>query len=370
MNSWWRLLIKSGWKLPGRMNYREGAWLRTIQSFTPTFLVIFTIAANCTAATTPALSTHLTVEHGLKFLQKEAFRWKATRKCAACHHAATMMWTFNEARASGYSVDEEALKEVTAWAFGDMKTNSLTEQAPPRDVINLGWVYVLLSVETAPALKAPPVRNNEHLPEADKLADTNEDEILSARQTLLRQIASKQVSDGSWGRPLDERVPVGGPVEDIAILSRLALLQSGDNSTNVTDCINKAASWLAANHDKTSRQGGNLRLLMNTREGKPAAELNPAIASIRAEQNADGGWSQTPDMASDAYATGQALYVLARAGVKREAPEMKRGVEFLTLTQREEGSWPMTSRVNAKDLSPITAAGTAWAVLGLVRASR
>ena len=28
----------------------------------------------------------------------------------------------------------------------------------------------------------------------------------------------------------------------------------------------------------------------------------------------------------------------------------------------------LTSRVNAKDLSPITAAGTAWAVLGLIRA--
>jgi hypothetical protein len=138
----------------------------------------------------------------------------------------------------------------------------------------------------------------------------------------------------------------------------------------VTDCINKAATWLAANHDETSRQGRNLRLLMNASEGKTAAELSSAIASIRAEQNADGGWSQTPDMASDAYATGQTLYVLARAGVKHEAPEMKRGVEFLTLTQREEGSWPMTSRVNAKDLSPITAAGTAWALLGLLRASR
>ena len=48
---------------------------------------------------------------------------------------------------------------------------------------------------------------------------------------------------------------------------------------------------------------------------------------------------------------------------------MKRGAEFLKRTQREEGSWPMTSRVKAKNLSPITATGTAWAVLGLIRAS-
>jgi N-acyl-D-amino-acid deacylase len=133
--------------------------------------------------------------------------------------------------------------------------------------------------------------------------------------------------------------------------------------------MNKAAEWLAANRDKTSRQGRNFRLLMNVREGRPVSEAKPIIAAITAEQNSDGGWSQAPEMPSDAYATGQTLYVLARAGIKPEAPEMKRGVQFLTLNQREDGSWPMTSRVHAKDLSPITDAGAAWAVLGLLRAS-
>ena len=339
-----------------------------IRAFVLAALVLrFTIASNCTAATSSSVSSRAAIERGLQFLQKEAFRWKTTKTCAACHHAATMLWTFNEARASGYSVDEEALKEITAWAFADMKTNSLTDQAPPRDVLNLGWVYVLLSAETAPGFNSLSASNGQGLKVPDKLSTAPNDAILSARQTLLHQIAVKQVADGSWGKPLDERVPLGGPIEDIAILSRLALLQSGDKSTLVTDCISKSQQWLDANHDKTSRQGRNLRLFMNVCEGRVAVDLAPALASIRAEQNADGGWSQTPEMASDAYATGQTLYVLARAGVKREAPEMKRGVEFLRLIQREDGSWPMTSRVKAKDLSPITAAGTAWAVLGLIR---
>jgi hypothetical protein len=58
---------------------------------------------------------------------------------------------------------------------------------------------VLLSVETAPSLKASSVRKQDHLPVMDTLAATNEDAILSARQTLIRQIVNKQVSDGSWG---------------------------------------------------------------------------------------------------------------------------------------------------------------------------
>lgn len=46
---------------------------------------------------------------------------------------------------------------------------------------------------------------------------------------------------------------------------------------------------------------------MKVCEASPAAALDPKVASLRAEQNADGGWSQTSEMGSDAYATGQAL---------------------------------------------------------------
>ena len=327
-------------------------------------LVGLMIGANGAAATGLPGSAPQTVERGMRFLQKEAFRWKSTGKCAACHHASTVVWTFNEAKARGYVVDEKALTEITEWDFADMKANSLTEEAPPRNVLNLGWVYALLSVETAPALG----KSRQQAAE-DNFGSTNADPIVSARQTLLEQIVKKQAPDGSWGRPLDERVPLGGPVEDIAILSRLALLQSSDHSRETRDCISRAADWLAAHRDKTSRQARNLRLLMGICEGKPATELAPLVDAIRLEQNSDGGWSQTPEMPSDAYATGQSLYVLARAGLKPDAAVMRRAVEFLTHTQREDGSWPMTSRVHAKNLSPITGAGTQWALLGLIRAS-
>lgn len=78
-------------------------------------------------------------------------------------------------------------------------------------------------------------------------------------------------------------------------------------------------------------------------------------------------------MASDAWATGQALYALAHTGLKPAEPVIARGQAFLIKTQREDGSWPMTSRPTkpgsegSKSLIPITGAGSAWAVLGLVR---
>jgi hypothetical protein len=78
-------------------------------------------------------------------------------------------------------------------------------------------------------------------------------------------------------------------------------------------------------------------------------------------------------MASDAWATGQALYALAEAGTKPSEPFIGRAHAFLARTQREDGSWPITSRPTkpggegSKSLIPITAAGTAWGVIGLVR---
>lgn len=334
-----------------------------------TLLLGLAFGAQCPAAAAGDGAPGVAVRRGLQFLQKEAFVWKEARKCAACHHATLTMWSFNEAKAAGYPVDKTALKEISEWAFGDMKTNSLAAQAPPRDVVNLGWVYVLLGRETASESGARTSALDTNLALSAPVSAMNEDIIPEAQRILIGQIVAKQATDGSWGKPLDERVPLGGPVEDIAILCRLALLQTGQRSPSITASIQKAANWLAANQDKTSRQARNFRILMNLREGKSARERKRLLETITAEQNPDGGWSQTPELASDAYATGQTLYMLARAGVKPQATAMKKGVEFLIRTQHEDGSWPMLSRVGAKNLSPITAAGTAWALLGLVRAA-
>ena len=61
------------------------------------------------------------------------------------------------------------------------------------------------------------------------------------------------------------------------------------------------------------------------------------------------------------------------AGMKRDDPVIALVQAFLIRTQRDDGSWPMTSRPvkpggeGSKSLIPITGAGGAWAVLGLVR---
>ena len=108
------------------------------------------------------------------------------------------------------------------------------------------------------------------------------------------------------------------------------------------------------------------------RIGRIGNDVRPLIDQLLALQHNDGGWSQLKDAASDAYATGQVLYVLSVAGVKTDQAQVQRGVAFLVRTQKDDGSWPMTPRSHtgatpATNPVPITYFGSAWATLGLMR---
>ena len=113
-------------------------------------------------------------------------------------------------------------------------------------------------------------------------------------------------------------------------------------------------------------QAAALRLLLWRRLKLPATEWQPLVEKLRGAQHADGGWSQIEKAKSDAYATGQALYALAEAGVKPGDEAVRKAQSLLSKTQREDGAWAMVSRAIMRDgkpprnLEPITHAGSAW----------
>src|SRR5262245_36744196 len=134
----------------------------------------------------------------------------------------------------------------------------------------------------------------------------------------------------------------------------------------------KGMAWLDAAKRSDLHQDKALKVLLGVRSGKPREALQTTIDELLALQRADGGWSQTvPDPRSDAFATGQTLYVLSLAGLTAERPEIKRALDFLVATQKPDGSWPMVSRStpdgspgSAKLLTPITCAASSWAKIG------
>jgi hypothetical protein len=193
---------------------------------------------------------------------------------------------------------------------------------------------------------------------------------------LLTSVLGDQDKDGSWKLSYEFR-PIGSPPEVLTTLALLAL--SAPNAPDMGQegkaARERGLKWLRAAEPDEELQAAVLRLILWRRLGLTASEWEPLDKRIRSAQNADGGFSQVPKAKSDAYATGQALYALAEAGVKPDDEAVRKAQSFLAKTQREDGGWAMVSRAIMRDgkppknLEPITHAGSAWAVMGLVRSS-
>jgi hypothetical protein len=295
------------------------------------------------------------IDRGLAFLARDALAWKKEHNCASCHHASLVVWATREAKLRGHAVDEPVLAELTKWIaesgdgkFGLARPASAPRAASPKAV----YFALALGVDPRP------------------------DEVSQrGLKLLLKTVAAEQTENGSWSTWPQTRPPLfGSSDESLTALATLAVLPAaaaGDDSAKAVR--DKAARWLAETKTDDDPQSIALRLVLWNRLGRPAEEEQPLVKRIKERQNEDGGWSQTKGMASDAWATGQALYALAHAGVQSDEPVIRRAHAFLIKTQRADGSWPMTSRPvktggeGSRSLIPITGAGSAWAVLGLVR---
>ncbi len=109
------------------------------------------------------------------------------------------------------------------------------------------------------------------------------------------------------------------------------------------------------------------------------AQVRRAAGQLIEEQRPDGGWAQLHDLESDAYATGLVMMALLESGgISASDKTMRSGSGYLLRTQQPDGSWHVKTR--ALGFQPyfeggfpyghdqwISAAGSAWATMALVR---
>jgi hypothetical protein len=320
-------------------------------------VILAVFCCGTAAAGEPAVSAeqlNATIERGLGFLARDAVAWRDEHQCVSCHHAGLIVWAMRDAKRFGRTVDEPVLAELTKWIAesGDGKTGV----PRPEGILR---AFNEKAVSLALALAADP--------RPDAVSQ-------QGLRRLLATVKEDQIEDGHWASWPETRPPMFGHSDERASLSAaLALLpaaQSGDESA--TAARDKAIDWLASTPTDNDPQNLALRVVLWKRLDRPAPDYQPWAEKIKQSQRADGGWSQTPEMPSDAWATGQALYALAYAGLKGSDPIIARGHAFLVATQRQDGSWPMISRptkpggAGSTSLVPIVGAGSAWGMLGLV----
>jgi hypothetical protein len=344
------------------------------RTFSFAALLLGLCLSNLTHAVEPATiasatkqQVHQTVDRAIGYLQTESAAWLKTRKCAACHHVPMPLWALGEAERQGYAIDRKFVVDTTESLLGSkeklMASKIFPNPTDPPDPrpqgrgLNMGLPFLAVAAQSFPSL--------------------NEGQRHSLT-LIAEEIVKKQQPDGSWEFFATLRRP---PINESQTTDAAWIIMALDGETgpdapeSQRAALSKAIAWLDAAKPSNIHQEKILKMLMGTRSAKPREKIQTTIDELLALQRADGGWSQTvPELKSDAYATGQSLYVLSLAGYTAERPEIKRGVDFLVATQAPDGSWPMISRSTpdgspgrAKLMTPITCAASSWATLGLAR---
>lgn len=308
-----------------------------------------------------AHEAHRALARALGFIQKDAVKWREEHQCASCHHGALTVWVQNEARSRGYDVPTETLGENVEWAKGTFMpmVDRPYDPRPGWRMVGLGPIYLALGSQLAPRVEG-----------------LSSDEM----KRIAAHVVSRQQDDGAYEEPPPQNgpPPVFESREVMALWCYLALepyatkQKEEEDPLHAQACREKITAFLGANKSSDTTQAQALRLLVAARNGESRESLQPRVDRLFSLQQSDGGWAQVPDAPSDAYATGQVLYMLSLTGTGQGRPEVERAVAFLVKTQREDGSWPMKSRARPgatpyKNPVPITYFGSAWGTLGLLR---
>jgi len=200
---------------------------------------------------------------------------------------------------------------------------------------------------------------------------------------VVRHITAMQTPAGNGSTNESRRPPMTAGDVATAALSIYALKQYAQESDKATTdaVIARAVKWLESSNPSTT-QDRAFHLLGLAWGNAAAPVIATSARALAAMQRPDGGWNQLPDMVSDSYATGQALYALNAAGkMAVSSPGYQKGIDYLLRTQAPDGSWHVETR--AIWLQPhfesgfpygrdqfISAAGTAWAVMALTPAAQ
>ena len=305
-------------------------------------------------ADTKLPSPRQAAEKSIAILQKTAGSFFTEGGCVACHAQNLAGAAVSIARASGIHVDDaaeaEQLRAVKLqWASADQILIQGMTVPGEMDTV----MYSLFQLAAA---GAPPDRGID---------------------AMIHNLAWLQREGGNWHIGGIARPPMeDGDFSRTALCIRaFSVYAPAGRKTEFDQRIARAAAWLRNATPKTT-EDRNMQLLGMKWANNDRRFIDEHLKQLIALQRPDGGWSQTTDLASDAYATGSTLYTLHEMGVSPSDPIYQRGVQFLLRTQLADGSWHVASR--APKFQPyfqsgfphdhdqwISAAASAWATMAL-----
>lgn len=277
------------------------------------------------------------VQRGRDVVGRAGTNWLKNKSCFACHHQTLPVLTMVEAGRCGWPVDAEWMRlqtQHTHTYFQDRVEGMLAGEHVPGGASSAGYGLWALKLAQHPAddVTAAMVENLLQIQGVVRLSDRD-----STKPPKLR--------DGAW-LPSCRRPPLQG--SDIAT-TVLALIGMEYYATEVqrprlATARVAADSWLAetplaTQDDRAWRLWGLSQL------GGDAAAIEATRAAIFQAQREDGGWAETDNRTSDAYSTGETLFILCQTGTPPTDPAVWRARDYLLKTQHDDGSWLVETQV-------------------------
>jgi ankyrin repeat protein len=305
----------------------------------------------------PAISVRAALERSIPLLQRTDALFTQKTNCVSCHHNTLTAMTVVAAQKHGFAINQSVgrrqLQKIAAY-LELWRERELQGAGMPGE--STGISYMMLGLAAA-----------NHPPDA-------------ATDAMARFVKSRQLADGRW-QSSEHRPPLESsgeiPITAIALRSLQAYGPKAQRP-RYEAAVKRATDWLMKAQPQTTDERAFQLLGLGWAGVKSNnAIIRKAVGDLLQEQRADGGWAQLPTLASDAYATGQALVALRQAGaIAANNTAYKRGIRFLLQTQLEDGSWYVKSR--SVPLQPyfesgfpygpdqwISAAATNWAAMAL-----
>ena len=312
-----------------------------------------TVSADSNA--TEAEQTRAAIAKAIPLLEKGAAGSADKRTCFTCHNQAVPILALVEAKSHGFTLDEKNLARQLEHTAAHLKRgykNYLESRGQGGGVITAGYALW--------ALEAGGWKSND---------------VTTAAAGYL---VENQKAIGHWKQP-SKRPPSSGSEFMTTYVALRGLAAFGTSAQQEkTDARKEAArKWLlettpSDNEDRVFR----LRALTYVQAQKE--KVQQAAANLLDAQCDDGGWAQTSELKSDAYATATALVALRRAGnTAADHPAIQRGIKYVLDTQLEDGSWRVTTRAKPfqtyfetgfphKKDQFISIAASSWATLALL----
>jgi Squalene-hopene cyclase C-terminal domain len=281
------------------------------------------------------------------FLSREVPSWSKNNKCFSCHNNGDAARALLQARARSYVVPAKVLDDTTRWLTRPQQWEHNGGDGPSND-------KVLARIQFAAAL-----------------VDAIETGAVKDRQALLEAaalVAAHQEKSGEWKVSAGDIV--GSPVTYGSCLATYLCrrtLATADRE-RFRGAIAAADRWLrTVTVHNVMDAAAVLLALADAADDKVAAQRQRCLQLIRKGEDKDGGWGPYVNSAPESFDTALVLLALARSARTAEVrPMLQRGRNYLIATQKQDGSWPETTRPAGAESYAQRISTTGWALQALL----